>query len=113
MINTITKNQIYQKFKVYRSFIILLILATSTIIIVNIYDKFRSEQFDRLENLLQNIYFQKTFESISQSLEPRYEKITHIVKAGDSFESILDELNFGNKEKKKVVDYLIKKKNKK
>ena len=110
MINTITKNQIYQKFKVYRSFIILLILATSTIIIVNIYDKFRSEQFDRLENLLQNIYFQKTFESISQSLEPRYEKITHIVKAGDSFESILDELNFGNKEKKKVVDYLIKKK---
>ena len=54
MLYTITKNQIYQKFKVYRSFIVLLILATSAIIIVCIYDKFRSEQFRSLENLLQN-----------------------------------------------------------
>ena len=110
MFNNILKNQIYQKFKVYRSFIILLILASSTIIIVSIYDKFRSEQFNSLEGLLQNIYFQKTFQSISQSLEPRYEKISYIVKSGDSFESILDEIKIDVQEKKRILNFLIKKK---
>ena len=112
MTNIIFKSPLYQKFREFKSFFILICLIILTVIIVNIYDKFRDEQVKKLENILQNVYLQKTLLSISSSLKPRFEKINYVINAGESFEGILNEIKINKKEKNKILDFIIKKKNK-
>ncbi len=107
MIKVILKSQIYQKFREFRSFVLLLLLLTLTVITISTYDRFKSEQLNNLENIVQNLYLQKTLESISNSLNPRFEKINYIIKSGQSFEAILNELNIDKQERKKIIDFII------
>ena len=110
MLNLIFKKQIYQKFKEFKSFLLLLFLLITSVIIISIYDKFKLEQSKNLENLFQNIYLKKTLLSISSSLEPRFQTINHIVRPGESFEEVLKLNDFDKKEKKKIIDFIIKNK---
>ncbi len=110
MLNLIFKKQIYQKFKEFKSFLLLLFLLITSVIIISIYDKFKFEQSKNLENLFQNIYLKKTLLSISSSLEPRFQTINHIVRPGESFEEVLKLNDFDKKEKKKIIDFIIKNK---
>ena len=110
MLNITIKKQIYHKFKEFKSFILLLFLLITSVIVISIYDKFKIEQSKNLENLLQNIYFKKTLFSISASLEPRFQTLSHIVKTGQSFDEILNLNEFDNKERKKIINFLIKNK---
>ncbi len=110
MINNIFKNQFYQQIKGYRSFIALVFLLFFTIIIINIYDRFKSEQIKNLENIFQNIYLQKTLHSISSSLKPRFEKINYSINTGETFEGILSELKLEQNEINNVLNFITKKK---
>ena len=110
MLNLIFKKQIYQKFKEFKSFLLLLFLLITSVIIISIYDKFKFEQSKNLENLFQNIYLKKTLLSLSSSLEPRFQTINHIVRPGESFEEVLKLNDFDKKEKKKIIDFIIKNK---
>ena len=107
MIKIILKSQIYQKFQEFRSFVLLLLLLTLTVITISSYDRFKSEQLTNLENIIQNLYLQKTLESISNSLNPRFEKINYIIKSGQTFEAILNEVNIDKQERKKIIDFMI------
>ena len=106
MINFFSKNILQEKFKEFRSFIILLLLMFLTGIIINVHEKFRSEQIKNIKNILQNTYLQKTLISISSSLKPRFEKFNHSVSAGETFEGILNEINLDIKEKKKILNFI-------
>ncbi len=106
MINFFSKNILQEKFKEFRSFIILLLLMFFTGIIINMHEKFRSEQIKNIKNILQNTYLQKTLISISSSLKPRFEKFNHSVSAGETFEGILNEINLDIKEKKKILNFI-------
>ena len=97
------KSTLYSKFKEFRSFVILILLLTITVITVNIYEKFKSEQLKNLDNIINNIYLQKTLKSISNSLQPRFEKIKHMVGPGESLEGILNNLNL---DEQKKIDFL-------
>ena len=97
------KSTLYSKFKEFRSFVILIFLLTVTVITVNIYEKFKSEQLKNLDNIINNIYLQKTLKSISNSLQPRFEKIKHMVGPGESLEGILNNLNL---DEQKKIDFL-------
>ena len=110
MINYIVKNEIYKKFKELRSFFILLFLTALTVVAISTYDKFKSEQLNSLEKILQNIYLQKTLQSYTSSLQPRFEKINHIVNTGESLTDILNELNLDKEEKIKVINFISDKK---
>ena len=110
MINFFSKNILQEKFKEFRSFIILLLLMFFTGIIINMHEKFRSEQIKNIKNILQNTYLQKTLISISSSLKPRFEKFNHSVSAGETFEGILNEINLDIKEKKKILNFIKKNK---
>tara|TARA_B100001741_G_scaffold310951_1_gene311149 strand:+ start:145 stop:1380 length:1236 start_codon:yes stop_codon:yes gene_type:complete len=79
-------------------------------IIINVHEKFRSEQIKNIKNILQNTYLQKTLISISSSLKPRFEKFNHSVSAGETFEGILNEINLDIKEKKKILNFIKKNK---
>ena len=110
MINYFSKNILQEKFKEFRSFIILLLLMFLTGIIINVHEKFRSEQIKNIKNILQNTYLQKTLISISSSLKPRFEKFNHSVSAGETFEGILNEINLDINEKKKILNFIKKNK---
>ena len=110
MFNKFYKNSLYQKIREFQSFIILLSLVSLAVFSISIYDKFKNQEKENLKNIIQNIYLQKTLKSISKNLEPRYEKIHHIVNPGESFETIIDKLNLDKKERKKILDYIAKKK---
>ena len=110
MINFFSKNILQEKFKEFRSFFILLLLMFLTGIIINVHEKFRTEQTNKIKNILQNTYLQKTLISISSSLKPRFEKFNHSVSAGETFEGILNEINLDIKEKKKILNFIKKNK---
>ena len=110
MINKFSKSELSQKFGEFKSFIILAFLIILTTIIINIYEKFRSEQVSYLENISQNTYLLKTLKSISSSLNPRFEKIDYIINQGENLENILKTLEIGAKERKRLLDSVIKNK---
>ncbi len=110
MINKFFKSELSQKFGEFKSFIILAFLIILTTIIINIYEKFRSEQVSYLENISQNTYLLKTLKSISSSLNPRFEKIDYIINQGENLENILKTLEIGAKERKRLLDSVIKNK---
>ena len=110
MINYFFNSSINQKIKELSSFIIVICLFGLTIIIVNLYGNFKNEQIKNLENVIQNTYFQKTLISISKSLEPRFEKYSYKINAGETFEGILEEINLDIKERKKVLNFIAKNK---
>ena len=53
---------------------------------------------------------QKTLQSYTSSLQPRFEKINHIVNTGESLTDILNELSLDNEEKIKVINFISDKK---
>ena len=60
--------------------------------------------------MLQNIYLQKTLQSISKSLEPRFNKVNHTVSQGETLDKIINKILSDKKEKKKLLDFIIKNK---
>ena len=110
MVNKFLKNHLFEKFIEFRLFLILIFLISLTVVVVNYHEKFKNEQSESLENILQNTYFQKTLKSISSSLVPRFEEVNYIIRSGETFETILNKINIQKSEKKKILDFIIKNK---
>ena len=110
MLENLIKKTLFQKIRDFQSFILLLCLVTITIFIINLYEKFKTDQIKDFKNILQNTYLQKTLISVSKSLEPRFETINYVVSSGESFEKILDEIEIESKEKTKFLNYFLNKK---
>ena len=110
MLENLIKKTLFQKIRDFQSFILLLCLVTITIFIINLYEKFKTNQIKDFKNILQNTYLQKTLISVSKSLEPRFETINYVVSSGESFEKILDEIEIESKEKTKFLNYFLNKK---
>ncbi len=110
MINKFSKFELYHKFKVFKSYFILLGLVVLTVLIVNIFDGYKNDQINKLKNKIDNTYLQKTLKSISNSLTPRFERVDYFISTGENFEIILDKLGLEKKEKKKILDFIVDKK---
>ena len=110
MILSYIKNDIRQKIKEFKSFIILICLLAFAIIIISIYDKFRSEQIKNFQNIFQNIYLQKTLVSISSSLTPRFQEVKYLITSGETFDGLLNELQLETNEKNKILNFIIQNK---
>ncbi len=67
----------------------LLILVTITF--TSYYNYNKKKIFNNYSNLLDNVYFKKSFSQILDSLEPRFKKIEHEVNVGETFDKILEE----------------------
>ena len=66
----------------------LLILITITF--TSYYNYNKKKIFNNYSNLLDNVYFKKSFSQILDSLEPRFKKIEHEVNVGETFDKILE-----------------------
>ncbi len=60
-------------------------------------------------NFVGNIYFKKTLSHIINNLEPKYKKIKHKIKSGETFDKILEKYSIDNKEIIKIKNSLEKK----
>ena len=67
----------------------LLILVTITF--TSYYNYNKKKIFKNYSNLLDNVYFKKSFNQILDNLEPRFKKIEHEINVGETFDKILEE----------------------
>ena len=77
-------------------FIWLLFLIFFTIFVTYFYDLNKKNQINEFNNLLKNIYFTNSLKKITTNLKPRYIYIEHIVKDGDTYDSIINKLKIPN-----------------
>ncbi len=97
-------------FKEYSIFFWLILIALVGVIITTIYSANKTEQTNQIQASLDNIYLKKTIQEITKNLEPRYEIISYTSKSGDTYESIINNLNIKNTEKKILLNTILEEK---
>ena len=107
MYRILIKNKFFKKIEDFKSFFILVGLLGLSVSLITIHENYKNDQIKKLGNFIQNTYLQKTLSSISDELEPRYEKINFIVNPGDSLKKILSEIELSSFEQKKILDFIL------
>ena len=92
------------------------ILALALLILITIiftsYHNFNKKKiFYNYTDLLENIYFKKSFNQILNSLEPRFKKIEHKIGVGETFDKILEQYSVEKSEIIQIKKELSKKVN--
>ena len=101
------KSKIKKNFEIF-SLILLIFIAISSTSYFN-YTKNRS--LETYSNFIDNIYFKKTLNYIVDNLDPKYKKIKHKVKSGETFDKILESYLIEKSEINKIKNSLKKKVN--
>jgi murein DD-endopeptidase MepM/ murein hydrolase activator NlpD len=99
------KSSLLKNLKIFG--LILLIIFTIIISILSNHQKKLSENQDG--NIIDNIYFKKTLNEIINNLEPKYKKINHSIKYGETFDKILSDYSIDKDEIIKIKNILKKK----
>jgi len=100
-----------RKIKPLSHFIWLIILILIAGSVTYFYDINKKEQSQVLRKTFNNIYLQKTFESITSKLQPRFIIVDYKVKQGDTYENIINQISISKKEKKLFLKTVTKNKN--
>ena len=79
------------------------LLIIITVISTTYYNSTKNRITNNYKDIINNIYFKKTVNHFLDNLEPKYKKVRHQIKNGETFDSILEVLNRskGNKGHKK------------
>ena len=104
MINKI-KTIIKKNTEIFALSILVLIAVIST----NYYNYNKNKILKEYKNLINNIYLKKSVESLLSNLEPKFKKINHRIKEGETFDSILKEYSIKDDEIKEIKKRLTKK----
>ena len=100
-------SKIKKNFEIFSLVLLIIFTAIST-------SYFNSTKKDNLEiynNFIDNIYFKKTLTHIVENLEPKYKKIKHKIRSGETFDKILENYLIQKKEILKIKNALKKKVN--
>ena len=101
------KSRILKNFEIF-GLILLILFVTVFTSFFNYKKKINLETYN---DFIDNIYFQKTLREIINNLEPKYQKINHKVKSGETFDKILENYSVQKKEIIKIKSTLRKKVN--
>ena len=102
------KNLKYKIKKKYEDFsLISLIIITA--ISTSYFNYKKSNNQKIYNNFVDNIYFKKTLNEIINNLEPKYKKIKHKIKSGETFDKILESYSIKKEEIIKIKSSLQKK----
>tara|TARA_B100000963_G_scaffold120891_1_gene105443 strand:- start:1823 stop:3115 length:1293 start_codon:yes stop_codon:yes gene_type:complete len=77
------------------------LLIVITITFTSYYNYNKKNIFNNYSNLLDNVYFKKSFNQILDNLEPRFKKIEHKINVGETFDKILEEYQV---EKSEIIE---------
>ena len=104
MVNKI-KAIIKKNTEIFALSILILIAVVST----NYYNYNKNKILKEYKNLINNIYLKKSVENLLSNLEPKFKKINHKIKEGETFDSILKEYSVKDSEIKEIKKRLSKK----
>ena len=96
------KHKIKQNFE----FFLLISLIIITVLSTSYYNYTKNKINSTYNNLTDNIYFKKTLSHIVDGLEPKYNKVKHKIKSGETFDKILDNYSINKKEIIKIKNNL-------
>jgi len=99
------KNKLKKNFEVF-SLILLILLTAGTTTYYNFNKNYNKKNYN---NFIDNIYFKKTLNHIVDNLEPKFKKIKHKIKSGETFDKILDSYSIEKEEINKIKKSLNKK----
>ena len=94
---------INKSLKDYIHLIVVVVSLVFILIILNFYNSYKKNEVVYFEKILKNTYLNKTFKTVVENLNPRYQVINYKVKKGDSLEKILNKFGISNQEKKIIL----------
>ena len=89
----------------------LALLILITIVFTSYYNFNKEKIFKNYVNLLNNVYFKKSFTQILDTLEPRFKRIEHRINIGETFDKILEQYSVEKSEINQIKKELEKKVN--
>ena len=99
------------KIKKYFGIIGIVLLTLATAISTTYFNYKKTIDHERYSSFIDNIYFKKTLNNIVSNLEPKYNKIKHKIKSGETFDKILENYSINKSEINKIKKSLEKKVN--
>ena len=84
------------------------LLIIITIISTTYYNSTKNKIANNYKDIINNVYFKKTINHFFDSLEPKFKKITHQIKVGETFDSILEQYSVDQKEINNIKKQLSK-----
>ena len=101
------KYKILKNFEIFGLIFLILVVSIST----SFFNYKKKVYLETYNNIVNNIYFQKTLKQIIDSLEPKYKKVKHKINSGETFDKILESYLVPKKEIIKIKSSLKKKVN--
>ena len=99
------------KFKVKNEILALTVLIILTSIFTIYHNQTKNRINENYKKIIENFYFKKTVNHFFEKFEPRFKKISHKVREGETFMSILESYTLNNDQiltiKKKSVKRLM------
>ena len=99
------KNLIIKNLEIFGLAALILLAALST----SYFNHKKNLEKDTYNDLTDNIYFKKTLKHIVENLDPKFKKIQHKIKSGETFDKILESYLVEKKEINKIKNSLKKK----
>ena len=96
------KNKIKKNIQIF-SLIFLIIL---TLISTSYFNFKKNNNLQTYNNFIDNVYFKKTLSYLVNNLEPKYKKIKHKIKSGETFDKILESYSIEKSEIVKIKNSL-------
>ena len=94
----------------YSLFFWIILISILGILTSTIYSKNKDDQLEKIESTLENIYLKKILKEITENLEPRFTTMDYKTTTGDTHQSIINNLEINKKEKKLLLDTILKNK---
>ena len=107
--NTLFFQNIYQLIKKKRDLFILSFIFIGTILITTNHNIEKEQINYNQKNLINNIFFKKTLNTIFSNLDQKFKKIKHKIRSGENFEQILSSYSVDNDQIKEIKKILSKK----
>ena len=101
------RNKFKKNYEIF-GLVILIIITVSSTSFYNYKKRINSEMYN---SFVDNIYLKKTLNHIIENLEPKYKKVKHKVKSGETFDKILNSYSIEKNEIIKIKNSLEKKVN--
>ena len=92
------KNKIKKNLEIFGLIILIFITAIST----SYFNYQKSLNSKTYNNFIDNVYLKKTLSHIVENLEPKYKKVKHKVKNGETFDKILENYSIEKSEIYKI-----------
>ena len=102
-------NKLKIKIKKNTEIFALSLLVLITIFSTTYYNYNKIKIYNNYKNTINNVYFKKTLSYIFNNLEPKYKKIKHKIKSGETFDKILEGYSIEKEEITKIKNALKKK----